>query len=884
VALEAGSTLGAYEIVAPIGAGGMGEVYRARDTRLNRVVALKTLSPSFRADVDRRARFEREAKAIAALNHPGIVTIHSIEEADGTPFLTMELVEGRTLAALLPRHGWPIDRLLAIAVPLADAVAAAHARAITHRDLKPANVIVTPENRVKVLDFGLAKLRLDGDSRTIANQPTALATAEGHILGTVAYMSPEQAEGRAIDERSDLFSLGVILYEMATGERPFTGDTPVSILSSIIKDTPPAVHDVRPDLPGALTRIVRRALVKDVDHRYQSAKDLRNDLEELKQDLDSGALKPGPNVAGATKPRRSRAWITGVGVFALAAIALLLWWSATRSTSSTRPLDVVFTQITSTAGIERHPSLSPDGKWVVYSGPTVSGPTHIFLQGVGGQNAIDLTKDSKDVESEPQFSPDGEQIVFRSTRQGGGLFVMGRTGEFVRRVSAAGFSPSWSPDSHSLVYTTVDVANPYGRLGVGELWVVAVGGGEPRRIFAGDAVQPTWSPHGNRIAFWAVPSNGGSQRDIFTVSAAGGAPVAVTNDDALDASPAWSADGRFLYFVSDRGGTLNLWRVPIDEDGGARSAPEPVTTPTPFDYELTVSGDGHRLAFAAFTYTSNVQRWQLDPAAGTVVSPGAWITSGSTPHALLTVSPDGRRLATTTRFVRENLSVVDADADRSKAQQITDDRARNRWPAWSPNGEQIAFSSNRGTTGVYDVWIVNSDGSNLRQVTEGLSASYLAWSPNGLRIAATDPRRYDTWLIDPRRSASEQLPEHVPPPPAIMRQFICRSWSPDGRRLAGPVGGSAIATYDFDSKTYDLVLSKYPDAIATPVRWFDSKRILFLAQGQRLMMLDTATHQVREVLSAAPDSITDFATTPDGRQLFITRGSSEADIWMATIR
>lgn len=862
----------------------MGEVYRARDTRLNRVVALKTLSPSLRSDADRRARFEREAKAIAALNHPGIVTIHSIEEADGTPFLTMELVEGRTLADLLPRHGWPIDRLLAIAIPLADAVAAAHARAITHRDLKPANVIVTPDNRVKVLDFGLAKLRPDEDTETIANQPTALATAEGHILGTVAYMSPEQAEGRAIDERSDLFSLGVVLYEMATGERPFKGDTPVSILSSIIKDTPAAMHEVRPDLPGALTRIVKRALVKDVDHRYQSAKDFRNDLEELKQDLDSGALKPGPNVAEITKARRGRGWIAGVGVFALAAIALLVWWLATRSTSSTRPLDVAFTQITSTAGIERHPSLSPDGKWVVYSAPVSSGQTHIFLQGVGGQNAIDLTKDSKDVESEPQFSPDGEQIVFRSTRQGGGLFVMGRTGEFVRRVSAAGFSPSWSPDGKSLVYTTVYVANPYGRLGVGELWVVAVGGGEPRRIFAGDAVQPAWSPHGNRIAFWALPANGSGQRDIFTISAAGGTPVAVTNDDALDASPAWSADGRFLYFVSDRGGTLNLWRVPIDEDGGAvRGAPEPVTTPTPFDYELTVSGDGHRLAFTAFTYTSNVQRLQLDPAAGTVVSPGAWVTSGSTPHALLAVSPDGRRFATTTRFVRENLSVFEADG--SKPQQITDDRARNRWPAWSPgDGQQIAFSSNRGASGLYDVWIVNSDGTNMRQVTEGLSASYLAWSPNGDRIAASDARRYETWLIDPHRRATEQLREHLPPPPASMEQFICRSWSPDGRRLAGPVGGSAIATYDFASKTYELVLSKYPDAIATPVRWFDFKRILFLAQGQRLMMLDTETHQVHEVFSAAPDSITDFATTPDGRQLFITRGSAEADIWMATIK
>jgi Tol biopolymer transport system component len=246
----------------------------------------------------------------------------------------------------------------------------------------------------------------------------------------------------------------------------------------------------------------------------------------------------------------------------------------------------------------------------------------------------------------------------------------------------------------------------------------------------------------------------------------------------------------------------------------------------------------------------------------------------------VTVAPDGSHIATTTQFAQEDLSVFGPDG--SRLQQITNDRARNRWPAFSPDGQQIVFSSNRGPSGIYDVWMVNLDGSGLRQLTDGLSISYLAWSPKGDRIVGSDARTYNAWLIDPRRPMTEQRGERLPSPPADMRQFYPRGWSPDGRRLAGPVGNSGIATYDLDSKTYTRELDNYP-GIATAVRWLDSRRILFISQ-RRVMLLDTATHQVREVLSAAPDNITDFATTRDGRELFITRGTSEADIWMATIK
>jgi len=301
------ATLGHYRIVGPIGAGGMGEVFLADDAKLGRRVALKVLAHAQAADPERRDRFEREARAVAALNHPNIITIYSVEEQDGVLFLTMELVEGKTLSALIPPQGMSLEQLLHVAIPLADAVGAAHQRGITHRDLKPANVMVSDEGRVKVLDFGLAKLQeespIDGLSATVTK---AQLTGEGHIVGTVAYMSPEQAQGKAIDPRSDVFSLGVLLFEMATGEKPFKGETTMSVLSAIIKDQPSSVTDLRQDLPRDVGRILRRCLAKDPDERYQTAKDLRNDLRLLKEELDTvvagRAQAPGQVTSSAVLP------------------------------------------------------------------------------------------------------------------------------------------------------------------------------------------------------------------------------------------------------------------------------------------------------------------------------------------------------------------------------------------------------------------------------------------------------------------------------------------------------------------------------------------------------------------------------------------------------
>ncbi|MGH9365990.1 MAG: protein kinase domain-containing protein [Thermoanaerobaculia bacterium] len=336
--LAAGSKLGPYEILSPLGAGGMGEVYRAKDSKLGREVAIKVLPEAVAQDAQRLARFEREARTLASLNHPNIVTIFSVEESGGTRFLAMELVEGESLDTLIAPGGLPLSRFFEITVPLADALSAAHERGIVHRDLKPGNVMVTPEGRVKVLDFGLAKLGAAYSDPNLTDMPTssrAELTGEGQVFGTVAYMSPEQARGTTVDARSDVFSLGVVLYQMLTGERPFHGASAVDMISSILRDKPPSVTELRADLPPHLGRILRRCLEKDPRDRYQTSRDVYNELKELRAETSSAPVSSPRSeaavgekaAAGALPAWRRPAWAA-----ATAAILLgLAVYLATRS-------------------------------------------------------------------------------------------------------------------------------------------------------------------------------------------------------------------------------------------------------------------------------------------------------------------------------------------------------------------------------------------------------------------------------------------------------------------------------------------------------------------------------------------------------------------------
>ena len=485
MALGSGTRLGSYEILSPLGSGGMAEVYRAKDPKLGREIAIKVL-PREMASSERLSRFEREAKAVAALNHPNIVHVYSVEEVEGVHFITMELVQGKTLTELIPNKGLALNKFFELAIPLADAVSAAHQKGIIHRDLKPDNLMQDEERRLKILDFGLAKWRPKILEAGLSELPTLEATGEGRIVGTVAYMSPEQAQGKSVDHRSDIFSIGIILYEMATGQHPFTGQTAASVLSSIIKETPLSVTEVNPALPKSLWRIIRRCLAKDTERRYQSAKEIRNELEELKGELEEGAVVP----------KRSPVvkWLVAATVtMALALVGALVYFLREAPSAGLRFTNPI--QITSAAGVEDFPSWSRDGERLAFQSDE-SGNHDIWVTQLGGGGALNRTMARVEEDRSPRWSPDGSQIAFIS---GTDVFVMPAVGGPPRKVYApdtARFIDSidWSPDGAQLA---VVFSAPEGQF----IDTFSFQSQETRRITLSTKCQEmSWSPDGGYIA------------------------------------------------------------------------------------------------------------------------------------------------------------------------------------------------------------------------------------------------------------------------------------------------------------------------------------------------------------------------------------------------
>ena len=450
-----GQTLAHYTILAKIGSAGMGEVYLAEDQTLSRRVALKVL-PRELGSEDRRA-LAREARNLAALNHPNIVTVHSVEEAEGIPFITMELVEGKTLAELLPRGGWPLDRFFDISTPIADAVAAAHQHGIVHRDLKPGNVMMTVDGRVKVLDFGLAKPFAGlGATDAAGEVPTATMTEPGVIVGTWSYMSPEQARGQPVDARSDIFALGVVFYELLTGRRPFGGDTPTEVLSSILRDAPPPFPPSALAFPARCRGSSARCLAKDTSRRTQSALDVRNQLEEMKRRIDSGELVADPRPA-ATRPLGTVnvrwAVASAIGVLALGGVVAWMWMAPNVDPCHS-PQQPASGHV---HGRRRDGShlLSRRRAYRLRLGLDWQ-RGHLGLAGGRGRRR-EFTADHAGRDFGPAWSPDGNQIAFVSERDGGGVFIMSAIGGRPLRIASQASAevvafPQWSADGTELAH------------------------------------------------------------------------------------------------------------------------------------------------------------------------------------------------------------------------------------------------------------------------------------------------------------------------------------------------------------------------------------------------------------------------------------------------
>jgi Tol biopolymer transport system component len=623
--------------------------------------------------------------------------------------------------------------------------------------------------------------------------------------------------------------------------------------------------------------------------RYQTASDLRAELKRWQRARDSSPTSSTPFLRTLrTSQLRSRARFvkTALAVTALLLLAALIFVGlrSSQPREIAAPLrNLSFTQLTDQPGAEFFPSLSPDGKSVVYASK-MSGNWDLYLQRVGGKNPRNLTTDSTADETQPAFSPDGERIAFRSEREHGGLFVMGATGESVKRLTDFGFHPAWSPDGREVAFSTHNIEDPNDRsLERSDIWIVNVASGEERQLTGeavGDAAQPQWSPTGARIAYWSRRKGG--QRDLWTIPANGGTPVAVTDDADFDWNPVWAPDGKHLYFASDRGGQMNLWRVAIDEKTGAVTGPlESITTPSPYAQHLSFSHDGRQAVYVSQVSSKHILKAGFDPDSAALTSEPVAITQGFKHTAQPNLSPDGQWFVYSTQGDKqEDLFIIDKDG-LGAPRQLTDDHFKDRHPRWSPDGNRIVFYSDRG--GTYEAWTINRDGSGLKQMTfnNGLTVIYSFWSPDGSRLAY-NLRDESCWIIDTAKSWTEQTPQRIPDPPDNSGIFRAFSWSPDGRKLAGwindPNEKVGILTYTFETNKFERIT----DFGSRPIWLHDSRRIVFRDAG-KLFLVNSDTKKIQEIPLHSPNPVIEYGLNNDSRTLYYTLLSTEADVWMINL-
>ena len=867
MSLQAGTRLGPYEIVSALGAGGMGEVYKARDTRLDRIVAIKVLPGDKVADPSRKLRFIQEAKAASALNHPRIVTIHDISNDSGVDFLVMELVPGKSLEQLIPTAGMHAPEVLKLAIQIADALAAAHAAGIVHRDLKPANVMVSDTGQVKVLDFGLAKLTVAALSEDDATRTAYHQTQEGAIVGTIAYMSPEQAEGKPVDARSDIFSFGSVLYEMLAGQKAFSGDSKLSTMSAILREETKPLAEVKPDIPPELDRIVQRCLRKDRERRFQHMADLKVALEDVKEESESGVSARPP--VPLPKPTESRMpiYIAAVTVAVIAAAAGL--WMKFGGTAAPA---LKITPLTST-GTANYPAFSADGKLIAFSEAGADGNVDIYVQQLGAGNPLRLTTDpARDVQ--PAFSPDGRYVVFA---RGGSLILVPSLGGTEREL-APGIMPDFSPDGKTVASAGWESASA----SVG-IFLVSVETGQRKRLTSPPGTASDYlarfSPDGKTIAF--VRSLSAQSVEVDTVPFTGGAVKPVAGDNRAIQGLAWMPEGNEIVYSTRRMGRAEeLWRVAAS--GGV---PQPVSGTGENAFYLAISHTDKRLAYVHQTYDENI--WRLDLATGKTSGPPAKFIASTWQDNAPQYSPDGKKIA----FASDrsgSFEIWVANADGSGAGQLTSSGGHAGTPRWSPDGRRIAFDDS--VMGSADIFVIDAGGGAPKLITtmaaHGHSRSVPSWSSDGKSVyfACDMTGRYEIWRASADGGQENQVthqggfdPRESPDGKALYylkRRNQSEVWkiSPDGGAESAVVTDAAAATdfawwQPFNDGIY--LVSRVPKS--SPME-------------ERILFFNFATGKT-DVIAATSKPVSNyggFTVSPDRQRIvFAQIDQDESDIMLA---
>ncbi len=811
--LPSGTRVGPYEVVAPLGAGGMGEVYRARDERLGREVAVKVLPSDSSTEPERLRRFELEAKAAGALNHPNVLAVFDAGQHDGNPYVVFELLEGATLREVVGYSALPPRKAVAYAAQIALGLAAAHEKGIVHRDLKPANVFVTTDGRVKILDFGLAKLRSRlgpeaprGDGATVST-----ATDAGIVLGTPGYMAPEQVKGAPADHRADIFSLGVVLYEMLSGKRPFRGDTNAEVMTAILREDPPEL--ATRGIPPGLEQVVRRCLEKRPEDRFQSARDLAFALEAL-----SGATT-GVGLQASAVSRR-RALVSAAVLFVSVLAALAAWWS------SEPPLPRVTgtTQITDDLAMKFQPVT--DGVRVYFNEQRATSCVLAQVAARGGDVATIATPFSSfrvvDV------SPDGAELLvvgFQDPSASGpaevwNMPVVGGAPRRVGDIRAA--DAAWSPDGRRIAYATGSAGS--------EVTVASSDGSGSRRIWTAPGLcrWPAWSPDGRTLRLTVFAPN--EPMTIWETGAEGQDPHRLLPAGAPPARYGrWTPDGRYFLFAGWAGFGHNedLWVLPEGATWLSRWRRKPVRlTQGPLDFGDPIpSRDGRRIFVVG-----NKPRGELvrhDPRSGEFVP----YLSGISAHGV-EFSRDGRWVAYSTF---PDGTLWRSRPDGTDRLLLSQPPLHASEPLWSPDGKRLLFTGMRTSERGHSIssYLISADGGRPESLPtlDGQDWPASSWSPDGKTLALWQPSAPGIQLLDLETRRFSKLPGSD--------GLLVPRWSPDGRHLAAMSGdGRRLLIHDFSSGQWREVLAgKEP---LDWVRWSRDGRALFLTEGSTRIRLGVA--------------------------------------------
>ena len=880
--LTSGSRLGPYEVVSTLGAGGMGEVYQARDRRLGRDVAIKVLPDAFAADAERLARFRREAQVLAALNHPHVAAIYGLEESGGIEALVLELVPGETVADRLARGRLPVDEALDIARQVAEALEAAHERGIVHRDLKPANVKLTPEAKVKVLDFGLAKaLAGDASSPDASNSPTltAQATAAGIVVGTAAYMSPEQARGKSVDKRADIWAWGCLLYEMLTGRRAFEGETVSDTLASVLR----AEIDwaALPDeTPASVRRVLKRCLDRDVRTRFHDIADARIEMEEKDAAAPARSASPSPSRSQPTSARWRGAALFAAGAVLAAGLILLARRPAPRPEPVRR-----FALSGLNLLVDRGQSLalSPDGNTLVFRGRGDDGFERLYLRALDSLELRALP--GTELGMHPFFSPDGEWVGFFAAGKLKKLALAGGTPQVICHAGSVPGGGTWLPDG-----TIIFVGDVYA--GAER---VSAGGGTPQRVFALDpkqgltAITTPWVLPGGNAVLYAVRK--GETFDV-AVSSLDGREWKILAEDAF--SPVY-ADG-FVFFQQGAGNSVLA--LPFDSrrlaaTGSASPAFSGIATRISFQSRMFAVAAGGTLAYVPpdtrLQHGSLV--WVDRKGASTPV------VEIPRPIDIPRLSPDGTRVAF--RAPAPNCDVWIHDLSRGASTRLTLE-GDNHGVVWMPDGRRIVFARTRGA--LTEVLAQAADGTSRieRLGKADMSAQFpSSCSPDGRLILASGGTRESG--LDVVLLTTEKGAEPAGSQPLIHSTFdeSAATFSPDGRWIAYVSNESGRP--EVDLQPYPAMDSRQQvstDGGVEPV-WSRNGRELFFRQGRKMLAAEIRTAPALSVdrprvlfegNHLEGPNLPDYDVAADGRFLMVAgqeRGGTEVVLvlnWLRELR